>query len=426
MPVPGDEQFVKLTGEEMAQYSTEFWRGLRCLSIGDYQNATSWFQKRWMNAEDNGRRGGGLLYVSREWIDAYCGSMFCAMSLGSYEAVAQMDKKFTVWFVRPPTSRTGEERVIGDYIPSRAGWCWYFDATVTSYDHLDRFDEAITQADGAIAYFKKNSSPGNVCYHLSKKASLLQQRASARSRAPNTQREARQDIVEAIRSMYESLSISTEGWEEDCARPLTTMKQVATRLGIFGSELDFVDWSSDAGKVIGNFFTEGEKGEPKRPVDQAVDLFNQACQARDAKQYQLAEQLFEGSVRLAPEQTEHDRALKGLFLYQYGVFLLHINDLESKRGALSDKEFAVVHRINDLWAETRRLVEGIPVTTLKSFAFPILGALHAIKEDQWMRLAGHTRVNPTTGKLEMRHLAGNASTPERKPGLLGRLFGRKS
>jgi hypothetical protein len=129
---------------------------------------------------------------------------------------------------------------------------------------------------------------------------------------------------------------------------------------------------------------------------------------------------------VAPEKTERDRAFKGLILYQFGVFLLHSNDLEGKRGSLSDEEFAVVRRICDLWAQTRRLVEGIPVITLNGFAFPILDALHAIKDDQWIRLAGLTRVNPATGEIEWRPLAGESPSSEKKPGLLGRLFGKKS
>jgi hypothetical protein len=275
MPIPGDEQFQRLMREEMAQYSPEFMRAVGCLSIGDQDNAWSWFLRSTTNAEDNGTREGGFLHVSREWIDAFCGCMFCAMSLGHHEDVPQLDKKFTVCLLmgNPPISRTGEKMMIEGDLPSRGGWWWYFDATVTSYDHLDMFDEALAQANMAINYFKENDSPGNVTYHLSKRASILQQRASARSRDPKTQSEARKDIIEAIRSMYESLSISTDSWEEDCERPLTTMKQVATRLGVFGCELGFVDWSSDAGKVMGHFFTEGEKVEANGPIDQALDLF---------------------------------------------------------------------------------------------------------------------------------------------------------
>jgi len=426
MAIKGDEKFIQLMQEEMAQCSPEFMRAVDCLSTGDYEKAASWFQRSWMNAEDRGIREGGFLHVSREWIDAFCGSMFCAMSLGYYQDVVQMDKKFAMWLMaQPPTSRTGEKLMIDGGVPSRAGWCWYFDATVISYDHLDLFNEAVLQADMAIEYFKKNNNPGNLGYHLSKKANILQQRASAHSLTPETHQQARGDIVEAIRAMYESLLIFTEGWEEDCARPLTTMKQVANRLGVFVSDLYFVDWSSDAGKIIAHFFRQGEKGEQKRPIEQAVDLFNQACKARDEKQYELSERLFEGSLRLAPEESEYDRALKGFILYQFGVFLLHVNGLEEKRGTLSDHEFEVVRRIHDLWAQTRSLVDGISIPTLRSFSFPIWDAIQAIKEDQWIRLAGLTRFNPTTGKLEMRPLAGNTSTPERKPGLLGKLFGKK-
>lgn len=426
MTLADDERFQQLMREEMAECSPAFLRGVAYLSVGNFESAMPQFQESWMNAEDTGTREGDALHVSREWIDAFCGSMFCAMSSGYYEDVAELDRKFAVWLMaQSPTSRNGVRLMIdGGGVPSRAGWCWYFDATVTSYDRLDRFDEAVTQSDMAIAYFSKNSHSGNLSYHQSKRASLLQQRASVRSRDPQTQEEARTDIVEAIHSMYDSLAISVEGWEEDCARPLSTMKQVATRLGVSGSDLTFVDWSSDAGGVIRRFFDPGEKRVASSPFEQSSAFFNQAIDAKQAGQLGLAEKLFEAAFSCVPEDTEENRMLKGFVSYQLGVFLLHSNDLEGKRGRLSDKEFAVVARVRDCWEKTRQLVGGISVTKMESFGLPILDALQAIKEDQWIRIAGLTKWDPVTGEPEMRSLSGTVPQPEKKTGLLGRLFGR--
>jgi len=426
MAIKGDEKFIQLMQEEMAQCSPKFMQGVACLSGGDFENAASWFQRSWMNAEDRGTREGGFLHVSREWIDAFCGSMFCAMSLGYHQDVAQMDKKFAMWLMaQPPTSRTGEKLVIDGGVPSRAGWFWYFDATVTSYDHLNLFDEAVAQSNMAIAYFKKNENPGNVGYHLSKKASILQQRASAWSRDPKTQSEARKDIVEAIRSMYESLFIFTEGWEEDCATPLATLKQVATRVGIYGSDLSFVDWSSDAGQVLRHYFAPEEKGQTEPPQAQSSQFYNQAVDAREAGQFAIAEKMFQGALNWSPESTENDRMWKGFVSYQFGVLLLNHSGILKAKPLLSDTEFAVVRQINYLWDNTRRLVEGIPASTLQNFSFPIWNAIQAIKEDQWIRLAGHTRISPITGKVEWRPLYGQDCVSEKKPGLMGRLFGKK-
>lgn len=278
MPIPGDEQFRRAARDEMAQSSAEFMNGVQLLQRADLQGglcseARKWFEVAWRNAQEHASRHGDHVCLPREWIDAHCAIMFCAMKDNSHGEVVRLDKAIVIPLLAGGSLKhpTGLTYVLDrGALPSRGGWCWYFDATVTSYDHLDQFDEAVRKADLAIAYFKQNNNPGNLGYHLSKRASILQQRASVRSRNPQTQSDAREDIVEAIRSMYESLSIFTDGWEEDCARPLATMRQVATRLGIFGSSLDFIDWSSSAGDVMRHFFDPQEKQMRPRTETRSV------------------------------------------------------------------------------------------------------------------------------------------------------------
>ncbi|NLT49275.1 MAG: hypothetical protein GXX92_12755, partial [Clostridiales bacterium] len=120
MPTIEDGKFQEMMRREMAAYSPHFASAVAALSRGDIDAAVSSFEASWRCAEANAVREDGRLTVSREWIDAFCGTMFCAMSAGYYSDVVQMDKKLTSWVMGgTPTCATGEPIVLRDPLPSR-------------------------------------------------------------------------------------------------------------------------------------------------------------------------------------------------------------------------------------------------------------------------------------------------------------------
>ena len=243
------------------------------------------------------------------------------------------------------------------------GLWYYFDVIVTALNNVDDLQGALAAVNESIGFFKQHNSQRDLLVHLARKQNILKQMASHFSRDDSKQVAAKECIIGAIQSICESLSISTERWE-DLEDELSALSRIAGRVGVKSTDLAFLSNMPHIWFIVEKHFSSLSLAHyaTTENYNRAVDLFMQGNRLKACEFYEKA-------FAECPEETSHDLAFKGLIAYFYGVNLLRLFDIENLPSLtnVGPRTLDAIKKIKALWAFTVRVYKPLDPNFIQEF-----------------------------------------------------------
>jgi tetratricopeptide (TPR) repeat protein len=136
------------------------------------------------------------------------------------------------------------------------GYWHYYDVMVNSLNQLDRLEEALAMANEAIEYWRQfgpdyESEAASI---MSARSNVLKQLA-IRERDAGRRERARELILEAIRTICESLSYDSFGWEIEIGeKELYYLGKIARELGVAPEDVEFIERMGTVREIVSEHF----------------------------------------------------------------------------------------------------------------------------------------------------------------------------
>jgi tetratricopeptide (TPR) repeat protein len=267
------------------------------------------------------------------------------------------------------------------------GYWYYYDAMIISLNQTDQLLECLNIIEEAIEFFSREDSPTDLANYYSLKSNILKQMAAPYSHSIEnlSQVRAKELIIEAIRSICQSMVIISEGWEQDIKEELKGLKRIAARVGITRSDLSFLEEMHEIRAITDIFFENRSL-----TMESVSQCFNEAQEKWQKGNRQEADLWFKRTIQIAPEDTPNDRAFKALVAYQAGVNLLRIHNLDDNRpDNIEDRRtLEAIEQIRSLWKTSLRLYDSLSPQDISDFdkKFPpgLTDAVWNIKRDVYI------------------------------------------
>lgn len=246
------------------------------------------------------------------------------------------------------------------------GYYYYYHSMMISLNLTDQLLECLKIIDEAIDFFSREDSLADLSDYYYQKSNILAQMAAPYSHSIDTHSLARakEQIIEAIHCVCQSLAIISEGWEKYLKEDLIPLLKIAARAEVTRKDLPFLEEMHEITTIINYFFNDYDLNERA-----AYECFNEAQKKKLEGSRHEADMWFKRFLQMAQERVAYDKAFKAFVAYQAGVNLLKIYNLEDNRpdNIVDVPTREAVERIRSLWKTTLHLYETLSPQEVSDF-----------------------------------------------------------
>jgi tetratricopeptide (TPR) repeat protein len=218
-----------MMAEVMETAPPSLFQGLHLIQAGDYTGAQVYLTN--------------IIPMIREGSPDWLGSLLCSIAscrknLG--------DHKNAVIF-----ATMGKESGLNIF-----GFWHYYEVMAHSLNQLERLEEALDMSNEAIGYWRQfgPAYESEAASIMSAKSNVLKQLAIRERDDKNIDR-AKELILEAIRTICESLSYDSFGWEIEIGeKELYYLGKIAREVGITPEDVRFVEENDSVREIVSEHF----------------------------------------------------------------------------------------------------------------------------------------------------------------------------